>query len=260
MGWSLDTIAAQASGDAPVGLSLDAIAVVLGPMTGLSVDALSTAQTAGYFAGSVGIDTYASLAAAVEYRHITGTIYINGGIEIPGVAFPNLRTVRAFVGSINSVVTSYSFPELVSVGPSGGFSVTNNDNVLSVSVPKLESVGGDFSLQGNTGLTLQALPELSTVIGDFAFLNNGATTLSASVLATITGNMSVSQNSSLLTLNLSSLISVGIGNVGSITITDNPGLTDAAMNAIYADDTPGPAGTLWTDYGWRGTSTISGNG
>jgi hypothetical protein len=92
---------------------------------------------------------------------------------------PLLTVVNGSLGLYNNSFTTFSAPELISVGNSvtgaGTFAFDGNTALKNLSAPQLETVGGALQIDGNSDLNTISLPALADVGGAIDLIGSFST-------------------------------------------------------------------------------------
>ena len=202
-------------------------------------------------AGSVNVNGNTS-AGSVDLPSLTnvgGDLSVDGNTAAGSVTLPNLQGVAGSVNiSGNTSAGSVDLPSLTNVG--GDLSVDGNTAAGSVALPNLQGVAGSVNVNGNTSAGSVDLPSLTTVTGsvdisgnasaitiDLSALvdagaiimaDNGVVTFDLSALVSVGGDVSVTNNDSLLTIDMPDLTEV----MGDVDVSGNDSATGITMTAL----------------------------
>lgn len=151
------------------------------------------------------------------------------------LTFQNLKTVPGtalFNIQGNTVMTSLSCPELVTLTPAGlALNITANAALTSVSMPVLTTTRG-WAFNNNNAMLNLSLPALALVSASTHNLSNnsGLQSISMPVLTATASALNVGTNVSLIVLTLTLLQTVG----GAFTLTGNVALTSLNLPAFVS--------------------------
>jgi|GEM_PF-6472539 len=165
--------------------------------------------------GSPAIDTAGGTCPATDQRGVTrpqgagcdiGSFEVEAAgpldIDIGDCDDPALASIRQVDGSLSVSDPScptLSLPLLDSVG--GDMTLSGAPTLTTIDAPELDSVGGNFDISNDATLTVIGVPSLDTVGGDMTFTADPTlTTIDAPELDSVGGNVDVSTTGASLDL------------------------------------------------------------
>lgn len=140
----------------------------------------------------------------------SGYFYLSDMVGMTTVYAPLLQTVAYKLNvTYCTSLPQVSFPALLSVGNSAfnqTLVISNNDLLVSVSLPLFTTCNGHFWINDNLVLTTISIPSLSSVSGSFQCKNNPVlSSLNAPSLSSVGSDFLASGNTSLASIGLASL-------------------------------------------------------
>ncbi len=156
-----------------------------------------------------------------KLESIGETIYSNGNESLTGLSFPLLTSINANGESTSSIsgntsLTEFNISALTELG--GSFSFSGNSLVETLSFPLLTGgITGFLNINGNDNLTTVNLPGLNTIGNDdpdrtyqlYLSGNPNLVTLDLTQLTAVYGYLFINGNTRLTALNLPNLVNVG---------------------------------------------------
>lgn len=162
----------------------------------------------------------------LKLGELLGFSTLGNGPNLVGITTltPGQSTLVSLSISAAPNLTTVSGPSVTSAGTIG---FTNDDALVSFSLPLLATVAHDFTIGFANALTTVSLPSLTSVGGGFSVFNAPLlTTLTINNLATVATTLDVDTNAILTSLDLSALVTAG-----GLAIETNPALTTVNLSS-----------------------------
>ena len=206
-------------------ISLGSLTSVTGSVS-LDNDSSATVLDLGSLStvtGSVDIsnDNSANVVSLGSLTSVTGSVSINNNPSLTAINLPSLVNTGSVNLSDDSSATVISLDSVSSV--TGSVNISNDSSASVISLGSLTSVTGSADISGNTTvitIDLGALIQAGAII----ISNNGVITLDLSALVNVGGNVEITNNDSLLTIDMPNLTDVS----GDVTINSG---ADATLDA-----------------------------
>ncbi|MBL0358951.1 MAG: leucine-rich repeat protein [Chitinophagaceae bacterium] len=161
---------------------------------------------------------------------IEDTFLISNCPQLTSISLPQLEKINAQLRVINSSLVSLSLPGLKKV--TGSIIITDNSNLLSVSMPVLTNAttGYALSIQNNQKITSISMPALIKASSFNISSNRKLSTIDFASLVSTTNGMNFTQDSSLTAISFPSCTSIGA--LEMLNITFDTSLTSVSMPVL----------------------------
>ncbi len=274
----VETLAAlqlsQIDGSLTIGASTGADSIFsLAPLAGLKVIKQGLTINATFAGENL---------SGLENLEKVGALLINQNKKLKSISFPQLNSLISGLTITQSQVESLDFPELTTIDR--GFQITTSDSITLLSFPKLKRIVESMSITGGwsvNNLRTIDFPSLEKVGGDISISNwKEVTTVNMPLLTNATvisitglpkmisltmpalnstlGNVTISANSLLETMNLSALHTIR----GNCRIENNPLIENldgcGSLTEITGELFIGTMTSLKDIQGLKGLKTVGG--